>query len=70
MSKKKFVNVDCAETKTRINVTDFEDLSELQVAIKAMYGEDIPGPASRIKLYDQQDQQITKWAQFNSLHSE
>ena len=70
MSKKKFVNVDCAETKTRINVIDFEDLSELQVAVKAMYATLLAGiDAPLIKFYDQQDQQITKWAQFNSLHS-
>lgn len=40
-------------------MTDFEDLSEVQDALKLKYGEDIRAPASRIQLYDQQGQQIT-----------
>ncbi|KAJ1339532.1 hypothetical protein BSLG_005856 [Batrachochytrium salamandrivorans] len=47
-----------AGTRTRIDITDFEDLSDAQDAIKAKYGEDIPAPAARIQLYDQQGQLI------------
>ncbi|KAJ3369692.1 hypothetical protein HDU84_001521, partial [Entophlyctis sp. JEL0112] len=32
-----FVNVSCGEVTSRINVTDLEDLSELQNAVKGMY---------------------------------
>ncbi|KAJ3337815.1 hypothetical protein HDU83_008493, partial [Entophlyctis luteolus] len=34
---KKFVNVSCGEVTSRINVTDLEDFSELQNAVKGMY---------------------------------
>jgi hypothetical protein len=64
---KRFLNVEYSGTSTRINVTDMEDLSEVQDAIKAKCGEDVPGPSSRIQLYDQQGQHINKWALFNSL---
>ena len=56
---KRFLNVEYSGNKTRIDVTDFEDLSEVQIAVNSFFGEDIPGPASRIQLYDQQDQLIT-----------
>ncbi|KAI8904022.1 hypothetical protein EDD86DRAFT_179664, partial [Gorgonomyces haynaldii] len=39
---KRFLNVEYAGIRTRINVTQFEDLSEVQDAIKAKYG---PGMA-------------------------
>ncbi|KAI8904001.1 hypothetical protein EDD86DRAFT_180788, partial [Gorgonomyces haynaldii] len=48
---KRFLNVEYAGIRTRINIADFEDLSEVQDAIKAKCGEDVPGPASRIQLY-------------------
>ena len=56
---KRFLNVQYSGISTRIDVTDFEDLSQVQDAIKAKYGEDVPGPAARIQLHDQQDQLIT-----------
>ena len=34
-------------------------MSEVSTAIKTYFGEDIPGPASLIQLYDQQEQFIT-----------
>ncbi|KAI8904021.1 hypothetical protein EDD86DRAFT_249911 [Gorgonomyces haynaldii] len=37
---KRFLNVEYAGIRTRINVTQFEDLSEVQDAIKAKCGED------------------------------
>ncbi|KAI8896686.1 hypothetical protein BC833DRAFT_519340, partial [Globomyces pollinis-pini] len=51
---KRFLNVEYYGTRTDINVTDMEDLSEVNTTIKAYFGEDIPAPASRIQLYDQQ----------------
>ncbi|KAJ3213021.1 hypothetical protein HDU82_000030 [Entophlyctis luteolus] len=42
---KRFVNVDCAGVTTRIDVTDMEDLSELQDAIKKMFGDAAPAAA-------------------------
>ncbi|KAJ3392603.1 hypothetical protein HDU84_003852 [Entophlyctis sp. JEL0112] len=42
---KRFVNVDCAGVTTRIDITDMEDLSELQDAIKKMFGDAAPAAA-------------------------
>ena len=69
MSKKKFVNVDYEGVATDVDITSSNRLGELQDAVKAKYGDALPVGAALIKFYDQQDQQITKWAQFNSLHS-
>ncbi|KAI8904002.1 hypothetical protein EDD86DRAFT_90293 [Gorgonomyces haynaldii] len=38
---KRFLNVEYAGTRTRINVTDFERLGQVQDAIKAKCGEDV-----------------------------
>lgn len=65
---KRFVNVEYSGTKTRINVTEFEDLSEVQDAVKAKFGPamaDVGAP--QIQIQDQQGQQINMWALFNSL---
>ena len=39
---KRFLNVQYEEIQARINVTDIENLSEVQDAIKAAFGEAIP----------------------------
>jgi hypothetical protein len=59
MPKKSFVNVKYRETAARINVTNMEDFSELQDAIKtklslALAHVDSPN----IQLYDEEDQLI------------
>ena len=59
MSKKKFVNVDYEGVATEVDITSSIRLGELQVAVKAMYGDALPVGAALIKFYDQQDQQIT-----------
>ncbi|OAJ36810.1 hypothetical protein, variant 4 [Batrachochytrium dendrobatidis JEL423] len=56
---KRYLNVEYAGTRTRIDITDFEDLSDAQDAIKAKYGPamaDIGAP--QLQLYDQQGQLI------------
>jgi len=68
---KRFLNVEYSGTRTRINVTDFEDLSEVQDAVKVK----MPNALSRfdsphLQLFDQQGQQINTWALFNSLPQE
>jgi hypothetical protein len=65
--QKKFLNVNYKGTKTRINVADMEDLSEVQDAIKAKYGDSISLGAAFIQLYDNQNNLITVWAAFNAL---
>ncbi|KAI8905907.1 hypothetical protein EDD86DRAFT_181705, partial [Gorgonomyces haynaldii] len=62
---KRFLNVEYAGTRTEIDVTGFEDLSEVQDAIKGALSIDVG--YGLIQLYDQQGQHINKWALFNSL---
>jgi hypothetical protein len=66
---KRFLNVEYSVYKTRINVTDMEDLSEVRRAIKAKLGEAIPVAPALIQLYtnSNRDQQINTWASLNSL---
>jgi len=65
---KRFLNVEYSGIRTRINVTDFEDLSEVQVAVKEAFSIDVG--FGLIQLFDQQGQQINTWALFNSLPQE
>ncbi|OAJ39250.1 hypothetical protein BDEG_23112 [Batrachochytrium dendrobatidis JEL423] len=55
---KRFLNVEYDTISTEIDVTDFEDLSDVQDAIKAKYGPAIPVSPAFIQLYDQQGQLI------------
>ncbi|KAJ3308464.1 hypothetical protein HDV04_001221, partial [Boothiomyces sp. JEL0838] len=67
---KQFLNVQYNGVNARINVTEMEDLSEVQDAIKKKYGEDISAPPSRIQLFqplDNQEMHINKWKLFNTL---
>ncbi|KAJ3249922.1 hypothetical protein HK103_004236, partial [Boothiomyces macroporosus] len=67
---KRFLNVEYNGINARINVTEMEDLSEVQDAIKKKYGEDISAPPSRIQLFqplDNQEMHINKWKLFNTL---
>ncbi|KAI8903354.1 hypothetical protein EDD86DRAFT_179977, partial [Gorgonomyces haynaldii] len=65
---KLFLNIEYAGIRTRINVTQFEDLSEVQDAIKAKLAHALAHvDAPQLQLYDQQGQHINKWALFNSL---
>ena len=53
---KRFLNVEYAGIKTRINVTDMEDLSELQDAILEDYGSVMKGfGAAQLQLYKDSD---------------
>lgn len=57
---KRFLNVEYSETKTRINVTDFEDLSEVQDALKAKLASALTHfDAPQLQFYSQQGQKIT-----------
>ena len=57
---KRFLNVEYSVYKTRINVTEMEDLSEIRRAIKTELGEAIPVAAALIQLYTtNRDQLIT-----------
>jgi hypothetical protein len=68
---KRFLNVEYSVYKTRINVTDMEDLSEVRRAIKTELGEAIPVAPALIQLYTtNRDQQINTWTLFNSLDQE
>jgi hypothetical protein len=69
---KRFLNVEYSVYKTRINVTDMEDLSEVRRAIKTELGEAIPVAPALIQLYtnSNRDQQINTWSLFNSLSQE
>ena len=56
---KRFLNVEYSVYKTRINVTDMEDLSEVRRAIKDEYGPVLADVgAAQLQLYDQQGQHI------------
>jgi len=65
---KRFLNVEYSGIRARINVTDFEDLSEVQDAVKVKYGPvmaDVGAP--QLLFYNEQGQQINTWALLNSL---
>ena len=68
---KRYLNVEYSGTGTRINVTDMEDLSDVQDAIKTKFFNALAEvDAPQLQLYDQQDQHINKWAFFISLPQE
>ena len=54
---KRFLNVEYSGSKTSIYVTDFEDLSEVQIAVKEAFSIDVG--FGLIRLYDLQGQLIT-----------
>ncbi|KAI8891573.1 hypothetical protein BC833DRAFT_19368 [Globomyces pollinis-pini] len=56
---KRFLNIEYSGTKTEVDITEVERISQVITAIKAYFGEDIPAPAFRIQLYDQQGKLIT-----------
>ncbi|KAJ3192011.1 hypothetical protein HDU82_003344, partial [Entophlyctis luteolus] len=66
VATKRFVNVLWEGVSTRINVTDFEDLSELRRAVKWKYGSHLAADAPFIQL-SVGGTPITNWTQFNSL---
>jgi len=71
MPKKRFLNVEYSGIRTRINITEMEDLSEVQDGIKVKYGPVMADVgAAQLQLYDQQNQHINTWALFNSLPQE
>ena len=58
--RKLFLNVEYSGIKTRINATDFEDLSEVRRAIKEEYGPAMAAfGAAQLELYTNTDQLIT-----------
>jgi hypothetical protein len=68
---KRFLNVEYFGARFRINVTDFEDVSEVQDAVKAKLANALSQfDAPQLQFYLQQGQHISKWASFNSLHQE
>ena len=67
---KRFLNVEYDELKTRINVTDMEDLSEIRKAIIAKYGSVMKGfGAAQLQLYKDSDKKelIKTWASLDKL---
>jgi hypothetical protein len=65
---KRFLNVNYKGTKTRINVAEMDDLSEVQDAIKARLSNTLSHvDAPQIQLYDNEHNHINTWADFNSL---
>jgi len=57
---KRFLNVEYSGTRTRIDITDFDDLSEVQDALKVKLHHALSKvDAPQLQFYDQQDQQIT-----------
>ena len=69
---KRFLNVEYDSLTAEVNITDMEDLSEVQDAIKRAFGEAIPVASALIQLYtnSNRDQLINTWALFNSLSEE
>ncbi|KAK5664489.1 squalene synthetase-like protein [Batrachochytrium dendrobatidis] len=67
---KRFLNVEYNTISTEIDVTDFEDLSEVQDAIKSEYGPamaDIDAPQLQLYTNSNKDQLINTWALLDSL---
>jgi hypothetical protein len=54
---KRFLNVEYSECRARINITEFEHLSEVQKAIKEALAIDVA--YAYIQLYNQEGRQIT-----------
>jgi hypothetical protein len=50
---KRFLNISYKDKKTRINITEMEDLRELHDEIKERFGEDIPAPAADIQVSEE-----------------
>ena len=67
---RRFLNVEFSGTLTRIDVTTFEDLSEIRRAIKIEYGNEIPVSPALIQIFNQQGQHIKSWALLKSLPEE
>ena len=70
---KQFLNVQYSATKARINVTDMEDLSEVQDAIKAKLANafsQVDAPQLQLYTNSNRDLLISTWALFNSLPPE
>ena len=68
---KRFLNIEYSGTKTRINATDIEDLSEVQDAVKAKYGPAMADVgAAQLQFYDQLNQHIRTWSLFSALPPE
>ena len=66
---KQFLNVQYSASKTRINVTEMEDLSEVQDAISRAFS--LKVGYAFIQLYtSNRDLRISTWALFNSLSQE
>ena len=66
--KNEYLNVQYGEIRTRIKVTGFEDLSEVQDIIKSKLAVTLSHvDAPFIQLYDQKGEHINKWALFKSL---
>ncbi|KAK5667199.1 squalene synthetase-like protein [Batrachochytrium dendrobatidis] len=67
---KRFINVEYGTLTTEIDVTDFEDLSDVQDAIKSEYGPamaDIDAPQLQLYTNSNKDQLINTWALLDSL---
>ncbi|KAJ8329456.1 hypothetical protein O5D80_002378 [Batrachochytrium dendrobatidis] len=67
---KRYLNVQYGTLITEIDVTDFEDLSDVQDAIKAKYGPamaDIDAPQLQLYTNTNKDQLINTWALLDSL---
>ncbi|EGF79004.1 hypothetical protein BATDEDRAFT_26152 [Batrachochytrium dendrobatidis JAM81] len=70
---KRYLNVEYDTISTEIDVTDFEDPSDVQDAIKAEYGPvmaDIDAPQLQLYTNSNKDQLISKWALLDSLPQE
>ncbi|KAJ3376728.1 hypothetical protein HDU84_009475 [Entophlyctis sp. JEL0112] len=67
VATKRFVNVSWEGVSTRINVTDFEDLSEIRRAVKWKYGSHLPAVDAPFIQLSVGGTPITNWTQFNSL---
>ena len=51
---KRFLNIIYGDRRTKIEVTGFERIAQLRKAVKEEFGDDIPAPAARIQLCNQQ----------------
>ncbi|OAJ42042.1 hypothetical protein BDEG_25546 [Batrachochytrium dendrobatidis JEL423] len=67
---KRYLNVEYGTISTEINVTDFEDLSDVQDTIKSEYDPamaDIDAPQLQLYTNSNKDQLINTWALLDSL---
>lgn len=70
---KRFLNVEYNQLRTRIKVADLEDLSDVQNAIKTIYGPvmaHVGAPQLQLYTSSNTDHPINTWALFNSLSQE